>query len=136
MKVHYGDKAKDYDYNARKKQKKMRQKIKKGKLEACKLVWKKRITAEKGISDKCAERIVQECIKLIEHMLYGNAMIAFHKQDGTFCLEKGTLVGYEKFFHREFNITAQQESIIYWSEEQKGWRRFMIGNLMEWKAIV
>ena len=58
----------------------MRQKIKKGKLEACKLVWKKRITAEKGISDKCAERIVQECIKLIEHMLYGNAMIAFHKQ--------------------------------------------------------
>ena len=72
------------------------------------------------ISDKCAERIVQECIKLIEHMLYGNAMIAFHKQDGTFCLERGTLVGYEKFFHREFNITAQQESIIYWSEEQKG----------------
>ena len=65
----------------------MRQRIKKGKLEACKLVWKKRITAEKGI-------------------------------------------------HREFNITAQQESIIYWSEEQKGWRRFMIGNLMEWKAIV
>ena len=37
-------------------------------------------------------------------MLYGNVMIAFHKQDGTFCLEKGTLVGYEKFFHREFNL--------------------------------
>ena len=54
----------------------MRQKIRKNKLEACKLVWKKRITAEKGISDKCAERIVQECIRLIERMLYGNAMIA------------------------------------------------------------
>lgn len=26
----------------------MRQKIRKGKLEACKLVWKKRITAERG----------------------------------------------------------------------------------------
>ena len=26
----------------------MRQKIRKSKLEACKLVWKKRITAEKG----------------------------------------------------------------------------------------
>ena len=48
----------------------MRQKIRKSKLEACKLVWKKRITAEKGISDKCAERIVQECIRLIERMLY------------------------------------------------------------------
>ena len=114
----------------------MRQKIRKSKLEACKLVWKKRITAEKGISDKCAERIVQECIKLIERMLYGNAMIAFRKQDGTFCLEKVTLVGYEKFFHRDFNITAIQESVIYWSEEQKGWRRFMIGNLIEWRAIV
>ena len=114
----------------------MRQRIRKSKLEICKLVWKKRITAEKGISDKCAERIVQECIKLIDRMLYGNVVIAFYQQDGTLCLERGTLVGYEKFFHREFNITAKQESILYWSEEQKGWRRFMIGNLMEWRAIV
>ena len=114
----------------------MRQKIRKNKLEACKLVWKKRITAEKGISDKCAERIVQECIRLIERMLYGNAMIAFHKQDGTFCLERGTLVGYEKFFHREYKSTARQESVVYWSTEQHAWRRFMIGNLLEWKAIV
>ena len=114
----------------------MKRKMEKDKLTACKLVWKKRITAEKGISDKCAERIVQECIKLIDRMLYGNVVIAFYKQDGTFCLERGTLVGYEKFFHIEFNITAKQESILYWSEEQKGWRRFMIGNLMEWKAIV
>ena len=114
----------------------MKRKMEKDKLTACKLVWKKRITAEKGISEKCAEKIVQKCIKLIEHMLYGNAMIAFRKQDGTFCLEKGTLVGYEKFFHRDFKITAIQESVIYWSEEQKGSRRFMIGNLIEWKAIV
>ena len=102
----------------------------------CMSIWKRRIAAEKGISEINAEKIVQKCMELVKHMLYGNAMIAFHKQDGTFCLERGTLVGYEKFFHREFNITAQQESIIYWSEEQKGWRRFMIGNLMEWKAIV
>ena len=114
----------------------MRQKIRKGKLEACKLVWKKRITAEKGISDKCAERIVQECIKLIDRMLYGNVVIAFYKQDGTFCLERGTLVGYEKFFYREYKSTARQESVVYWSTEQHAWRRFMIGNLLEWKAIV
>lgn len=114
----------------------MKKKIEKSKLKACKLVWKKRITAEKGIPEICAERIVEKSIELIERMLYGNAMIAFHKQDGTFCLEKGTLVGYEKFFHKGFMISVKQESIIYWSEEQKGWRRFMIGNLMEWKAIV
>ena len=80
----------------------MKRKIDKSKLEACKLVWKKRIAAEKGISEKCAEKTVQSCIELIERMLYGNAMIAFHKQDGTFCMEQGTLVGYEKDFHREF----------------------------------
>ena len=114
----------------------MKRKIDKSKLEACKLVWKKRIVSEKGFSEKYAERIVQKCIELIERMQYGNAMIAFYKQDGTFCMEQGTLVGYEKFFHREYQNTPRQESIVYWSTEQHAWRRFMIGNLLEWKAIV
>jgi hypothetical protein len=54
----------------------MRQKSRKqvGKLA---ISMEKTYYCEKGISDKSAERIVQECIKLIEHMLYGNAMIAF-----------------------------------------------------------
>ena len=32
----------------------MKRKMEKDKLTACKLVWKKLITAEKGISEKCA----------------------------------------------------------------------------------
>ena len=67
---------------------------------------------------------------------HGHAMIAFHKQDGTSCLEQGTLVGYEKFFHRIYRITQEQESIVYWNMEQHAWRRFMIENLLEWKANV
>lgn len=114
----------------------MKRKIDKSKIESCKLVWKKRIVSEKGFSEKYAERIVQKCIELIERMQYGNAMIAFYKQDGTFCMEQGTLVGYEKFFHREYQNTPRQESIVYWSTEQHAWRRFMIENLLEWKAIV
>lgn len=109
----------------------MKRKIDKSKIASCKLVWKKRIVSEKGFSEKCAERIVQKCIELIERMQYGNAMIAFYKQDGTFCMEQGTLVGYEKFFHREYQNTPRQESIVYWSTEQHAWRRFMIGNLLE-----
>ena len=96
----------------------MKRKIDKSKIASCKLVWKKRIVSEKGFSEKCAERIVQKCIELIERMQYGNAMIAFYKQDGTFCMEQGTLVGYEKFFHREYQNTPRQESIVYWSTEQ------------------
>ena len=101
----------------------MRKNCKKKKSEDYMSVWKKRIAVEKGISEICAERIVQKCMELVKHMLYGNVMIAFQKQDGTFC-------------HREFKFTVKQESVIYWSEEQKGWRRFRISNLMEWKAIV
>ena len=71
----------------------MKRKIDKSKIASCKLVWKKRIVSEKGFSEKYAERIVQKCIELIERMQYGNAMIAFYKQDGTFCMEQGTLVG-------------------------------------------
>lgn len=114
----------------------MKRKLKCSKLEACKLVWKKRIAAEKGIPEKHAEKLAQRCIELIERMYYGNAMIAFHKQDGTFCMEKGTLVGYEKYFRREYDITTRQSSVVYWSQEQRAWRRFMIENLIEWKAIV
>lgn len=114
----------------------MNKKSDKSTISFFKSVWKRRIMAEKGISEKEAEKIVKKNIEAAERMLYGHAMIAFNKQDGTFCMEQGTLIGYEKFFHREFILTAKQESIIYWSEEQQAWRRFMIGNLLDWKPIV
>lgn len=114
----------------------MKKKLKRSKADDCMKVWKKRIAAIKGITEKRAEKVAQNNIELIERMFYGNAMIAFHKQDGTFCMEEGTLVGYEKYFHREYDITTRQTSIVYWSQKQHGWRRFMIENLIEWKAIV
>lgn len=101
-----------------------------------KSVWEKRIMTEKGFSEEEAKKIVKKNIEASERMLYGHAMIAFYKQDGTFCMDQGTLVGYEKFFHRKFTFTERQESIVYWSEERKAWRRFMISNLLEWKPIV
>ena len=114
----------------------MKKRILKSKFDTCKSVWKRRIASEKCVSEKCAESIAQGCLELIERMSYGNAMIAFHKQDGTFCLEQGTLVGYEKEFHHEYSITVQQLSVVYWSSEQKAWRRFMISNLLAWRPIV
>ena len=66
----------------------MKIKFNRNKTVSCKLVWKRRIVSEKGFSEKRAERIAQRCIDLIERMQYGNAMIAFYKQDGTLCMEK------------------------------------------------
>ena len=114
----------------------MKKKINPSKREACKLVWKKRMIAEKGFSEKYAKEIAYKCVELIERMSYGHAMIAFHKQDGTFCMESGTLVEYEKFFHRGIHITPKQLSIVYWNDDLHTWRRFMIENLIDWKAIV
>ena len=66
----------------------MKTKLYKSKNLSCEEVWKRRMITEKGISEKCAEQIAQKVIKLTERMQYGHAMIAFHKQDGTFCLNK------------------------------------------------
>lgn len=114
----------------------MKKKSNKKEKTLCKEVWKRRIMNEKGISEKCAEKIAIMGIELIERMQYGHALIAFRKQDGTFCLEQGTLIGYEKFFHKEYHIRKEQESILYWSVEQHAWRRFRIENLLDWKATV
>ena len=52
----------------------MRRNCKKKKSDDYMSVWKKRIAVEKGISEICAERIVQKCMELVKHMLYGNVM--------------------------------------------------------------
>ena len=45
--------------------------------------WKKRFMFEKGYSEECAEYMAQRLIDLIDHMQYGYALIAFHKQGNT-----------------------------------------------------
>ena len=58
----------------------MNKKLDKSTISFFKSVWKRRIMAEKGISEKEAEKIVKKNIEAAERMLYGHAMIAFNKQ--------------------------------------------------------
>ncbi len=67
---------------------------------------------KRGFRINAQRELYKECIRLIERMLYGNVMIAFHKQDGTFCLERGTLVGYEKILFIENSISQQNKSLL------------------------
>ena len=46
--------------------------------------WKKRFMCEKGYYEECAEYMAQRLIDLIDHMQYGYALIAFHKQGTIF----------------------------------------------------
>lgn len=102
----------------------------------CKVVWKRRMMVEKKLPETDAAKMAQSCLELIEHMRYQHVMLVYYKQDGTFCLEQGTLIGYKNFFQHEYSISAQQTSIVYWNVRDQEWRRFRIGNLKEWKPIL
>ena len=52
--------------------------------EALRNLWKIRIMLEKNYTETCATWMTQRIESLIDHMQYGHALIAYHKQDGTF----------------------------------------------------
>ena len=104
--------------------------------EAMKLRWKKRIVFEKGYTESCAEWMAERLEALIEYMQYGHAAVAYMKQDGTFKLVKGTLVGYEKDFGKQYDPTEIKNTVVYRDVEQQKWMTFKIENFMEWRAIV
>ena len=47
---------------------------------------------EKNYTETCATWMARRIESLIDHMQYGHALIAYHKQDGTFRLAKATLL--------------------------------------------
>lgn len=97
--------------------------------------WKKRFILEKEYSEECAEWLAQRLADLIDHMQYGYALIAFHKQDTTFQLAKATLIPYEGFFHQPYEVQRVSSVVVYWDVEQQSWRNFQLENLLEWRPI-
>ena len=97
--------------------------------------WKKRFITEKEYSEECAEYLALRLVSLIDHMLYGYALIAFHKQDATFQLAKATLISYEGFFHRPYEMQRVESTVVYWDVELQAWRSFQLENLLEWRPV-
>lgn len=104
--------------------------------EAMKKRWGIRIMLEKGYAEQCARWMAQRLEGLIDHMQYGHAAIAYRRQDGTFKLATGTLIYYERDFHKSYDITKIEGAIAYWDVEMQAWRTFQLENFMEWKPIV
>lgn len=63
--------------------------------EAVRKRWKIHIMQEKDYTENCAGWMVERIESLIDHMQYGCALIAYHKQDGTFKLVRATLLPYK-----------------------------------------
>ena len=97
--------------------------------------WKKRLMFEKGYSEECAEYMAQRLIDLIDHMQYGYALIAFHKQGTIFKMVKATLMPYESFFHRFYEMERIESTIVYWDVESQAWRSFQLENLLDWSPV-
>lgn len=103
--------------------------------EALRNLWKIRIMLEKGYTETCASWMAERIESLIDHMQYGYALVAYHKQDGTFKLVKATLRFYETSFQREYDITKVTSTIVYWDVELQAWRSFQMENFLEWRPI-
>lgn len=97
--------------------------------------WEKRFVLEKGYSEECAKHLARRLATLIDHMHYGYALVAFHKQDATFQLAKATLIPYESFFHRKYEVQRVEGAVVYWDVEQQAWRSFQLENLLEWRPV-
>lgn len=63
--------------------------------EAIRNLWKIRIMLEKNYTENCATWMAKRIESLIDHMQYGHALIAYHRQDGTFRLVRATLLPYK-----------------------------------------
>ncbi len=100
------------------------------------LLWKRRIIRERGVSEEYAAKKVEKIRNLIEYMQYGRALIAYNKQNTTLCLQRATLIGYENFFHLHYDRDRVRSTVVFWDEDQQGWRSFRIENFMDWKPMM
>lgn len=103
--------------------------------EALRNLWKNRIMLEKNYTENCATWMTQRIESLIDHMQYGFALIAYHRQDGTFKLVRATLIPYETTFRKEYDIFRIAGAIVYWDVERQAWRNFQLENFLEWRPI-
>lgn len=95
-----------------------------------------RIMCEKDYTEACAEWMVERLEKLIEHMQCGHAAIAYKKQNGEFCLAKGTLIYYKQTFGKTIGMEKIKGAIVYWDVDAQGWRSLQAENFLEWRPIV
>ena len=86
--------------------------------EAMKARWKRRIVMEKSYPESTAQWMAERLERLLDHMLYGHAMIAYHKQNGDFKFVKGTLIYYEAEFHKAYDPDVYKRQNLPFCQSQ------------------
>jgi len=97
--------------------------------------WTRSICLERSISQKLVQERIYRLESLLDHMLHGHAVVAFHRKDGEFRLTKATLIRYDWFFRKPFSINEIKHTIPYWDVSEQGWRTFELENFLEWRPV-
>ena len=90
----------------------------------------KTVHVRKGYSEECAEYMAQRLIDLIDHMQYGYALSAFHKQGTIFKMVKATLIPYENFFHRFYEMERIESTCSLLGCRVTGLEKFPVGEFI------
>lgn len=106
------------------------------KSDRAEILWKKLIAERTDLSEVTITWMTQRILSLTDYMQYGTALIAYRKQNNEFRLRRGTLIYYDGYFHRKYDIERIKNHVVYWDIERQGWRTFLIENFMEWKPVV
>ena len=106
------------------------------KSEKMKNKWVRHIVYEKELCETSARWMAQRMETLLDYMQYGNALVAYYKQDGTFCLVRASLRHYEADFRRPFEPESVRSTLVYKDVDRQQWCTFRIENFLEWKPIV
>ena len=48
---------------------------------------------------------------------------------------KATLIPYESFFHRFYEMERIESTVVYWDVESQAWRSFQLENLLDWSPV-
>lgn len=97
--------------------------------------WKNRIMLEKEYTESCAAWMTERIDKLIDHMQYGCALIAYRKQNGAFRMVRATLIPYKNAFGKTYDATKIASTVAYWDVERQAWRTFQLENFLEWRPV-
>lgn len=96
-----------------------------------------RIMQEKEYTEECAKWMVNRIERLVDHMQYGHALLAYKRQDGEFKLAKGTLLYHARAFGRAYSLEQMKGgTLVYWDVEAQGWRNLLVENFLEWRPVV
>ena len=102
--------------------------------EALKRRWAIRIRLEKNYSENSAVWMAGRLESLLDYMQYGQAAVAYRRQNGEFRLVRATLLPYEHAFGRQYDLRRVKGAVVYWDLERQAWDSFLLENFLEWKG--